>query len=155
MMTFGHALADPHLAGLYRTPVRLPPAMLRRAAGRAGLAFYRLDGGAITDKATFLRACADALAFPPYFGRNWDALQDCLTDLVWLPQQGRVLLYDRPAPFQRHAPAEWREALDILAVAVDYWRGTPTPLWVFLGGPGLVPGAPPPLLRSHPRRRRR
>ncbi|QDU81619.1 Barstar (barnase inhibitor) [Polystyrenella longa] len=32
----------------------------------------------------FLDHLAEVLEFPSYFGRNWDALSDCLTDLSWL-----------------------------------------------------------------------
>lgn len=42
----------------------------------------RLEGSRISTKAEFLDAVADALAFPDYFGRNWDALDDCLSDIT-------------------------------------------------------------------------
>ncbi|MDT7844957.1 barstar family protein [Streptomyces justiciae] len=40
----------------------------------------RLDGRRLSDAAAVFAAFADALSFPGYFGRNWDALVDCLHD---------------------------------------------------------------------------
>ena len=41
----------------------------------------QLDGSEITSGEQFLDAVAAALDFPDYFGRNWDALDDCLFDV--------------------------------------------------------------------------
>ena len=35
---------------------------------------------------------AAAFQFPYYFGENWDALDECLADLSWLPAAGYVIL---------------------------------------------------------------
>ena len=40
-----------------------------------------LDTAGCTTKEAFLQACADAFALPSWFGMNWEALADCLTDL--------------------------------------------------------------------------
>jgi RNAse (barnase) inhibitor barstar len=37
---------------------------------------------------------AAALQFPYYFGENWDAFDECLTDLQWLPADAYVLLIE-------------------------------------------------------------
>lgn len=41
-----------------------------------------LDTRQATDKASFLGACAQDLQFPDYFGRNWDAFEECLRDFA-------------------------------------------------------------------------
>jgi hypothetical protein len=38
---------------------------------------------------------ASRLEFPDYFGHNWDALADCLTDLQWLPGFAYLLVVER------------------------------------------------------------
>lgn len=38
---------------------------------------------------------AAALQFPYYFGHNWDALDECLNDLEWLPASAYVLVVTR------------------------------------------------------------
>ncbi len=43
-----------------------------------------LDLDGVTDKAGLTDRCARALALPDWFGRNWDALADSLSDrTVW------------------------------------------------------------------------
>ena len=43
-----------------------------------------------TTKALFDEFAA-AWQFPSYFGKNWDALDECLADLEWLPAEAYVL----------------------------------------------------------------
>lgn len=50
-------------------------------AESAGVLVRRLDGRRMTDPAGVFEEFARALEFPDYFGRNWDALVDCLDDL--------------------------------------------------------------------------
>ena len=60
----------------------------------AGWRPFWLAGQAVTEKEEFLTACADALEFPDWFGHNWDALADCLTDLTWATSMaGYVVVY--------------------------------------------------------------
>jgi hypothetical protein len=44
-----------------------------------------VDGAQAADEPGLLAAVARALDFPDYFGGNWDALDECLADLSWLP----------------------------------------------------------------------
>ncbi len=135
MSTLHAALTDPAAAGLYRVSSRTSAAMVRREAEVAGRLLLAIDGTDIAGKRDFLLACAGALRFPAYVGRNWDALEEALRDLSWLiqpGQQGYVVLLDPAAPFIRHAPAEWATASAVLQSAIDHWRESPTPLTVLL-----------------------
>jgi hypothetical protein len=51
----------------------------------------------IPDKAALLAHIARELNFPDYFGGNWDALEECLCDLSWLPK-GPVFLDHADVP---------------------------------------------------------
>ncbi|MEC4812271.1 MAG: barstar family protein [Scytonema sp. PMC 1069.18] len=93
--------------------------------------FY-LDGREISSKETFLRKVAEAMNFPTYFGVNWDALDECITDLTWCPAQRYVLFYERPDIFAQADPDNWQTAINILRSAEEYWETTNTPLDLFL-----------------------
>ncbi len=130
-------------AGLYRFSSRARPETLAEELAEHGWRCFWLDGGKIDDKASFLRACAEAMQFPDYFGRNWDALEECLSDLSWVPADGYVLVYDQAARFVSGQPDEWYTARDILSGAVDAWAADGTPLYVLLRGTaGLLPDLP-------------
>jgi RNAse (barnase) inhibitor barstar len=123
MPTLQTILTTPRANGLYRLPATCAAHDLAARVAAANTVLITIDGDAVEGKAEFLRAIATALDFPPYFGRNWDALADCLTDLSWLPDVGKIVVFDHPAPLIRRSPATWATAAAIFAEAADYWAG--------------------------------
>lgn len=73
----------------------------------------------VSSQAQLMTVLSFALDLPPYFGRNWDALSDCLRDLSWLPA-GRVVLVHDALP--RLAPSELQAYVAVLADAVASWK---------------------------------
>ncbi|GAA1552522.1 MULTISPECIES: barstar family protein [Kribbella] len=66
--------------GVYRWPSKAAVDGVRRDATAAGFGFVLLDTAEIHDKTGFLDLCATAFDLPRWFGRNWDALADSLSD---------------------------------------------------------------------------
>ncbi len=63
---------------------------------------------------------ADQLAFPDYFGRNWDALYDLLRDFSWLREHTiRIVHADCP---ELESERQRRMYLDVLKDAVLDWK---------------------------------
>ncbi|MEU1498618.1 barstar family protein [Streptomyces sp. NPDC005732] len=99
----------------------------------AGWAQVRLDLTGVTDKPAFMDRCARALGLPDWFGRNWDALADCLGDLSWAPPaRGRLLVVTGWRDFARAAPRDWEVAQEVFAEAAGRGRGTGGELQVVL-----------------------
>jgi hypothetical protein len=86
-------------------------------------ASYRaeLPSGIRTETALF-EALFVALRFPDYFGGNWNALEECIRDLSWLPP-GDVILLHRDLPV-RDDRASLSIYLSILKGAVEKWSTT-------------------------------
>ncbi len=47
----------------------------------------------IGTKSALLEALASLLAFPAYFGSNWDALFDCFRDFSWMNEHDILLIH--------------------------------------------------------------
>ncbi|MPY53240.1 barstar family protein [Streptomyces acidicola] len=106
---------------------------LAEALVASGWAHIELDLAGVTDKSAFMDRCARALDLPDYFGRNWDALADCLGDLSWAPAaRGRLVVVTGWQEFALAAPHDWGIAQEVLGEAGDRWRDTETPLQVVL-----------------------
>jgi hypothetical protein len=66
--------------GVYRWQGKQTADEVRRTVTEAGWNFVLLDTTGVHDKAGFLDVCATAFDLPRWFGRNWDALADSLSD---------------------------------------------------------------------------
>ncbi len=95
-----------------------------------------LVGEQIATKAALLHACATAFHFPNYFGHNWDALEDSLRDLAWLPAKGYLLLYDNVSTLAKPQPQEWAIALAIFQEVSAHWQQMHIPFVLLLRNAG-------------------
>ena len=86
-----------------------------------GLALKVIKGRHCKTPATLFAEFARALKFPDYFGHNWDALEECLADLEWLPAKGYILLITDAAHVLPDDEAEYETFLDILCDAGEAW----------------------------------
>jgi len=78
------------------------------------------------------------MEFPGYAGKNWDAFEECVTDLSWAEAEGYVVLYDHADAFELATPRAWSTAMDILSDAVKSWHDADTPMYVLLRGSKAV-----------------
>ncbi|AVR88477.1 barstar family protein [Thauera aromatica] len=100
-----------------------------------------LDG--CDSKAELLARIAAALHFPGWFGHNWDALADCLTDLSWLPASAYRITLTQAAPLRRAAPETLATALEIFHDAAAAWADQGVDFSVCLTEDGADDGTAP------------
>lgn len=106
-------LADPTRNGLYR---------LTPGAARAcdTLSLRTLTPLPRIDRASLLAALGMTLAFPDYYGQNWDAAWDCLTELQW--PGGQLLAIHLPITTEHEVVEEDLEIfLELLADACRHF----------------------------------
>jgi RNAse (barnase) inhibitor barstar len=118
--------------GVYAVPGGVPlDAAVAQEAAAAGRRLIRLGASGAAGKDAFLDRAAASLALPAHFGRNWDALHDCLTDEPVL-LGGAVLLVDGVDALAAHDPEALATALDVLRAAADYWTERGRPLLILV-----------------------
>jgi RNAse (barnase) inhibitor barstar len=82
-----------------------------------------IDGASVPAKAELMEALASALRFPAYFGRNWDALLDCLRSLhEEMPASGYVLAVRNASSFLSASPKDLEDFADIAGEAGAFLR---------------------------------
>jgi RNAse (barnase) inhibitor barstar len=114
-------LQDPVRSGVYRVTRSDAIDEVMRSAAQIDLK----DGDA-------LRAIAEALHFPEWFGGNWDALEDCLGDLSWRPDNGHVLVFRN---WQALTGDDLGVLIDVLRSSAEFWQGRGKPFFAVLVDP--------------------
>jgi RNAse (barnase) inhibitor barstar len=79
------------------TQVAVPHAAAAEARAAGKLVVW--IPGTVRSKEKLFGLLSQALRFPNYFGSNWDALEECLRDLSWLPEYASIMLVHEGLPF--------------------------------------------------------
>jgi hypothetical protein len=96
---------------------------LAQAAEALGQHFLYANCAHCASKAEVLETIATEFLFPKHFGKNFDALADCLTDLIYKagPQPGFVIVLEG-LPVAQKFDKEGREVLlDVFRDAAEFW----------------------------------
>lgn len=123
-------LEDSRQAGIYRLSHgdRLA---LREAAEAAGFACFEADLGDSDQIQAVLTGFGRQLGFPAWYGNNFDALKDCLSDISWHEEAGCLLILSRAEALQRANAKAFRTLNEVFAAAIAEWRAQGVPMWVF------------------------
>jgi RNAse (barnase) inhibitor barstar len=128
------SLLEDARGGVWFLPRPLEAKSLQAAAKRAGYAFFHIDGKNIERKEQLLNHVATALHFPNHFGQNWDALEECLTDLEWVDGDGYLIYFDHIDGLLSAHPDQFATFVEIVRDAVESWKEDGEAMVVLLSG---------------------
>lgn len=125
-------LKDAKRSGVYYLPTA------RRKMLEASAGTLHLLPAEITPHKTItetLRELGRALSFPGWYGANFDALYDCLTDPEWQPGNGHVLLINGLDKLRLNDPEDFATLIEVLQAAAETRRASDSPFWILLDTP--------------------
>jgi len=128
---FATLLRDVARAGVYHLPHIRHGDYEELIAGAEACAYvvFRVDLGRARDKQGLLETIGRDMAFPEWYGSNWDALADCLNDLAWRPAEGYLVLLEHCDLLHERATGDLLSALQIFGEAANAWREQGIALW--------------------------
>ena len=96
---------------------------LMKAAETEGQHFLYANLSQAQSKQDVLEQIATAFTFPVHFGKNLDALYDCMTDLVHKSgqQPGFVVVLEQLLDNSRFDRESREQLLDVFRDAADFW----------------------------------
>ena len=75
------------------------------------------------------------LSFPAWYGANFDALFDCLTDPDWSPAKGHVILITGMGELRSSDLEAFTTLIDVFQAAAEARQAANCPLWILLDSP--------------------
>jgi RNAse (barnase) inhibitor barstar len=106
---------------------------LHAAAQGAGQHFLYANLSAAQSKQDVMESIAESFLFPVHFGKNLDALYDCMTDLVHKSgaQPGFVVVLEQLPDNARFDRESREQLLDVFREAADFWAERKVPFRCF------------------------
>jgi RNAse (barnase) inhibitor barstar len=106
---------------------------LMQAAEAAGQHFLYANLTTAQSKQDVLESIAQSFTFPAHFGKNLDALFDCMTDLVSKAgsQLGFVVVLEQLPDNPRFDREAREQLLDVFRDAADFWAERKVPFRCF------------------------
>jgi RNAse (barnase) inhibitor barstar len=106
---------------------------LMSSAQELGYHFLYANLSKAQSKQDVLEAIAQAFLFPSHFGKNMDALYDCLTDMVNKSgaQQGFIVVLEQLPDNPRFDREVREQLLDVFRDAADFWGERKIPFRCF------------------------
>jgi hypothetical protein len=130
-------LADPSLAGTHAADAGELPQIVEAAEGlRFHVARVAFDG--CVSKAEALGRIAAALGLPAWFGHNWDALDESLSDLAASSPRGVLLTMTGLADWAAAVPDEVDTLLEILDDVAMRAAEAAAPFWTLVDAPSTL-----------------
>jgi RNAse (barnase) inhibitor barstar len=74
----------------------------------------------VSKKDELLHIFSNGLSFPKYFGNNWDALYDCLSDLAWIKEKVIIIIH-KDIPLE-NVKIESKKYIELLADVQAGWQ---------------------------------
>jgi RNAse (barnase) inhibitor barstar len=127
-MSYEGLLRRVDLAGVYHMP-HGHDELIVKAAEANGFVVFPVDLRKANNREDLLDTIAEKMAFPEWFGHNYDALFDCLCDLGWRPGEGYLVVLRHCDGIHGNAEADFVNTLKIFEEAAAEWREDGIPLW--------------------------
>ena len=86
-----------------------------------GFVLKSIKGAKCKTPAALFTEFAKVMELPDYFGHNWDALEECLADLDWMPAKGYVLLLTDAEQILPEDEEDYATLLEVLSDAGEAW----------------------------------
>jgi len=87
-----------------------------------GFVLKSIKGAKCKTPAALYTEFAKVMELPDYFGHNWDALEECLADLDWMPAKGYVLLLTDAEQILPEDEEDYATLLEVLSDAGKAWH---------------------------------
>jgi RNAse (barnase) inhibitor barstar len=110
---------------------------LQKFANEAGQHFLYANLKGTQSKQDVFEGIANAFLFPAHFGKNLDALYDCMTDMVHKAgsQPGFVVVLEQLPDHAKFDRESREQLLDVFRDAADFWAERKVPFRCFYSFP--------------------